>query len=646
MKERRQESGRIVTLISLCIAAALCAQWPPQNPREPVLALNGSQALPESPQEVAAPESEPSAAPEEAEKSEETAETSGQQPGGEEEKAVPVTLRPSGPVTLSGFVAFVRGDGKTAVLQANSEDFAGMIDRMTDDRVAYWQQVPKEEKNVNQLELSFDGTDLTQYEGWHITVSGEACAAESPERLCSILLKVSSIEEAADSRVTETKTLYEGGVPLTLKLVERGGGESWGTLNRIDVYMGTEILQTLMEPSWCYTIDAWAECCVDLNFDGYMDLQFLERLPGTMGPSYNCYLWNPDKNRFELCAPLGDLNNLSAEPETQTLHSMARWGPGYYVFKDLRWREGVPEVISIYASILNYPLFEDIWQYYAYEKEDGAFIESRTYQWREPKEATDGQERLWLDEGPASPYTLPRLEHPQMDQLKKLAEYRDLYQETQALPEEERLQSDFYAWLLKTAYDHNEAFLQNGGGVSAIDLAELRESFRLPVGGTVEPASSGLFARCDDMEQVGRWFFGRDFILARPTPYSDVFAVNGNYHYFTNIIDIGQIHKWPVQDYRIFTAVNETAEGVVLEALTCDVIGDRVLTDDSHFQQGRGIGYIAEDGTPWFYNDFDLADLPRRRYTFYRASDGHYIATAAEPVSETLVPEPSSVTEN
>lgn len=110
-----------------------------------------------------------------------------------------------------------------------------------------------------------------------------------------------------------------------------------GTISGIKIYKGRKLLQVIKEPG---LVSDTAQIIhpVDLNFDGYPDLQIYSHSGGA-GPNYgnNYYLYNPKTMQFDYHAKLSDLSQPAVDVKNKTISAAWRNGAGNWGSEKYKW---------------------------------------------------------------------------------------------------------------------------------------------------------------------------------------------------------------------------------------------------------------------------------------------------------------------
>lgn len=96
----------------------------------------------------------------------------------------------------------------------------------------------------------------------------------------------------------------------------------------------------------------WA---VDMNFDGYLDLQFLNTLGATGNSGSRYWLYNPARARFEFNQSLSELGGAKADAATRTIHTYSKGGAAGMVYWSAvhAWENG--KLVTLEEESQNYP---------------------------------------------------------------------------------------------------------------------------------------------------------------------------------------------------------------------------------------------------------------------------------------------------
>ena len=78
---------------------------------------------------------------------------------------------------------------------------------------------------------------------------------------------------------------------------------------------------------------------VDMNFDGFLDLQIPESL-GSINTYYACYLWNPEKNLFQKNEALEEISSPQFHEDTKEIFSFFHGTATDNVEALYAWRDG------------------------------------------------------------------------------------------------------------------------------------------------------------------------------------------------------------------------------------------------------------------------------------------------------------------
>lgn len=403
---------------------------------------------------------------------------------------------------------------------------------------------------------------------------------------------------------------------VTLKFVRQTAPSQNTIYESVDVYRNGQKCQTLKE------IGVWRpeddDAYADLNFDGFPDLKLPRGLSGTSGPTYLCYLWDDGKSLFEPCEALGKLNFLEADSQSKTISAVTRWEPGYYISRTFFWQENALEISQIRIEHIKSGRFPDFWDLVVFQKKDGAFQLETACRW--PAQDTAENNTPWIEPGrPAYAYESPAFAYLQLETLVWLTGYARAYEK-----EKTENSHPLYAALLDLVYRHNTQFLQAGGGIGSSDLAQLRRAFATPAGYNWDKQNCGRFARYADMQEAARYLFGEDIPLPPIHKNSGEYSEYGDNKFYTESINPTNIGIYIPIVYEIPVSVTRQGDKTLLETMRCKIAAGRILYDNSYSHGGHALGYLAEDGTPYFYEDAVLDNLPHFVYTFQQAQDGHF----------------------
>lgn len=113
--------------------------------------------------------------------------------------------------------------------------------------------------------------------------------------------------------------------------------EGLGVILGIKIYQGKRLVQVIKEPG-LVSDTTQVIPTVDVNFDGYPDLQIYDHSGGA-GPNYgnNYYLYNPKTKQFDDHAQLSDLSQPNIDQKSKTISAAWRNGAGNYGAEKYKW---------------------------------------------------------------------------------------------------------------------------------------------------------------------------------------------------------------------------------------------------------------------------------------------------------------------
>ena len=118
---------------------------------------------------------------------------------------------------------------------------------------------------------------------------------------------------------------------------------------------GTEIFQRIpCDEETAKQAEACSMECIsliDMNFDGFPDLQILESL-GSVNAYYACYLWNPESGLFEENEPLGEIANPTFHEDTKEISAFFHVNAMDNMESLSAWRNG--ELVMLWCKTQNY----------------------------------------------------------------------------------------------------------------------------------------------------------------------------------------------------------------------------------------------------------------------------------------------------
>ncbi|AOM80522.1 XAC2610-related protein [Pedobacter steynii] len=145
----------------------------------------------------------------------------------------------------------------------------------------------------------------------------------------------------SDLWIGKTKSQTINGLRLHIKYSsnpeENSFPDASGSISGIRIYSNNKLVQVIKDPG---LVKDTAQIIhpVDVNFDGYPDLQIYSHSGGA-GPNYgnNYYLYNPKTKRFDYHAKLSDLSQPEINVKTKSISAAWRNGAGNYGSEKYKW---------------------------------------------------------------------------------------------------------------------------------------------------------------------------------------------------------------------------------------------------------------------------------------------------------------------
>lgn len=138
-----------------------------------------------------------------------------------------------------------------------------------------------------------------------------------------------TVKDGGSIAITYTGSIGGGGPELIISL----DGYSEALENGVVVYTVKWVtVRELETGDNIFTDKPWAESdredfgfrVVDLNFDGFLDIMFINETVGAHGSyTYRAYLWNPKGDAYEYCESFSDIVNATVDPACKAILSIA-----------------------------------------------------------------------------------------------------------------------------------------------------------------------------------------------------------------------------------------------------------------------------------------------------------------------------------
>lgn len=143
---------------------------------------------------------------------------------------------------------------------------------------------------------------------------------------------------------------------LTFDIRYTAGTDEYGTDNyqeiqRIKIYDGAgKLVQVLKHPGMITDKEQLLDT-VDVNFDGFADLEIFSH-DGGAGPNYgnNYYIFNPHTGLFDFNVQLSDLSQPSISSEKKLIYSAYRAGAGIHGQETYAWINGELTLVEFYET--------------------------------------------------------------------------------------------------------------------------------------------------------------------------------------------------------------------------------------------------------------------------------------------------------